>query len=409
MGTQFATAALSQPSGRVLEGELCNSLVLIVEDDAIGRAALVATFQRHGFRHIEEAVNGQLGLEKIISLKPSLVVMDVMMPVMDGIECCRRVRQHSDPTVASIPILVQTALEKPGDKARIFAAGATDYVTKPFDPREMMARAAVQLEREIMLRRLRDFNQRVAHELDTARTTQQVLMPSSAMLKDMSEHYGLDIYGHYQPCSELGGDFWGLSSLSADKLALYMIDFAGHGVGAALNVFRLHALMHSTMSAVPAPGPYLTQINSILAPLLPIGQFATMFYGVIDIKECSLAYASAGAPSPILCTHKAECHRLESDGMLLGIADDATFETREMPLSPGDTLLLFSDALFETEDRSDTRWPVENIAEFFGKALTAEECLDAAFFELLHHFNAHYLPQLKDDLTIACIRMGPLP
>lgn len=377
--------------------------ILIVEDDYLGRMVLREIFKKQGFTRIEEAENGKEALEKIHLFRPDLVILDVIMPQMDGVECCKRIRQSTDPQIANVPILFQTALDGIAEKVRLFEAGATDYLSKPIDPHEITARAIVHLEREVLTQRLREFNSRIALELDTARHAQQVLIPDDKASQEIAQDYRLRICGHYQPCSELGGDFWGFKSLSSEELAVYMVDFSGHGVNAALNVFRLHALMQAAMDTARVPGAYLSHLNAILAPMLPTGQFATMFYGIINNKRNTLSYASAAAPPPMLFSGQAAAPLLlGSTGTLLGAFRDASYEMAEVPFMPGDCLLLYSDALTETPDAHGAMAPIENWVDFLQPRLKAERdsCLES-FAALLTDFQQRYAPHLTDDLTLS--------
>jgi sigma-B regulation protein RsbU (phosphoserine phosphatase) len=374
----------------------------------LGRAVLKEIFKSQGFSKIEEAVNGKDGLEKLLVFHPDLIITDMMMPEMDGFEFCKRIRTHPDPQISGLPILVQTGMTQMGDKARVFAAGATDYIVKPIDPHEITARGIIHLEREVMIRRLRDFNKRVSEELDTARITQRVLIPTAETIDKTGKDYHLDIQGYYQPCNELAGDFWGFKSISSDKLALYMVDFTGHGVNAALNVFRLHALMHSTLNVAHAPGAYLTQLNAILTPLLSEGQFATMLYGVIDTRQHKFLYASAAAPAPVVFSRcRGRRDILDNSGMLLGIDPKASYVTRECLFEEEDCLLFFSDALIETEDKNGKMLSVEHTADIFGSALHKSKSCQQSFEALLTYFNTHYLSRLSDDLTLSAFYRLP--
>jgi phosphoserine phosphatase RsbU/P len=379
-----------------------NCKILIIEDNNVARAVLKEIFSKNGFKNIEEAENGKKGLEKTYSFRPDLIILDVVMPEMNGEECCKQIRQDNDPHIANVPILFQTSLDGALDKSRLFAAGATDYISKPVDQKELIARATVHLEREIMTNELREFNLRVMHELSTARDSQMVLIPDEISIKEMEKDYGLQIHGHYQPCSELGGDFWGFKSLSSEELAIYMVDFSGHGVNAALNVFRLHTLMQSAMDIANSPGVYLSYLNTILSPLLPVGQFATMFYGVINSKRKILSYASAAAPTPILFKHHGASHQLlETKGFLLGISKDSNYQTIEVPFSSSDCLLLYSDALTETPDKNGKMLTIEETLEIFESKLTTDyQPSYESFKSLLEHFNNNHLQYIKDDLTL---------
>jgi len=389
-----------------IKNDILNCRILIVEDDRLGRLVLHEVFKQQGFLHIEEVENGRLALEIMPVFKPNLVILDVVMPEMDGIECCKHMRAHSDPAIANVPILFQTALDSIADKARLFAAGATDYLTKPIDPHEITARAVVHLEREVMMRRLREYNQRVKRELDTARSTQHLMLPSPRQLSNIEALHHVHLHHHFQPSSELGGDLWGIKSISSEEFSISTVDFSGHGVNAALNVFRLQALIHSAPHLDTAPSAYLTNLNTLLAQLVPVGQFATMFYGVVNTVSNTLSYASAAAPAPILFHSDGRYSALDSSGMLLGAMQNTTYETRIVPFHSGDTLLLYSDALTETRDASGNVLDADAIAVMFNDAMRAMPGDYSDYFQAIcSDFASNFSATLNDDLTIVgCTR-----
>lgn len=218
----------------------------------------------------------------------------------------------------------------------------------------------------------------------------------------MEKDYRMQICGYYQSCSELGGDFWGMKSISNDELAIYMADFSGHGVNAALNVFRLHALMQAAMGMAYMPGTYLTYINAILAPMLPTGQFATMFYGIINRKKNTISYASAASPSPVLFNKDTMTHKiLDSTGTVLGAFKETSYQMIEVPFNSGDCLLLYSDALTETYSDQGEMLPLEHwISAFKSRYRTDEDGCSESFAALLSSFKQKCGPRLLDDLSI---------
>ncbi len=388
---------------KIIRKDILNSPILIVEDDFVGRTTLKAIFNKHGFTNVEEAENGRVGLEKISSFRPHLVILDVMMPEIDGIGCCKRIRSNPDQNIANIPVLFQTSLEGSIEKDRLFEAGATDYLSKPIDPNELAARAVVHLEQESMLKSLKDYKIRIASELDMARAAQRVLIPEKAAICEMEKVYSLDILGHYEACSELGGDFWGFKSISNEELAIYMVDFSGHGVNAALNVFRLHALMQTSMDIAHIPGAYLTHINAHLSNLLAPGQFATMFYGIINTKRNTLSYASAAVPELLLFRNDGQSVvKLESTGTVIGALKNSTYDMVEVEFKADDCLFAYSDALVETPDAKGNMWTVETLTGLLGPSLKKNKSERYKILdELLDNFKLQCLPNLKDDLTIS--------
>jgi diguanylate cyclase (GGDEF)-like protein len=120
--------------------------VLVVDDDRNLRKIIATNLELAGFT-VEVAADGPEALEKIETLLPDIVLLDLMMPHMDGYEVARRIRVHQNPAIANVPIIILTAKSETDDKLRGFEAGADDYITKPFGPQELLARVRAKIRR----------------------------------------------------------------------------------------------------------------------------------------------------------------------------------------------------------------------------------------------------------------------
>lgn len=138
---------------------LADSRVLIVDDNEFNRKSLAVVVRRAGITEIAFAADGLEGLAMVERFKPDLVLLDVAMPNLDGLEMCRRLR--ADPAHAELPILFQTALDRDEEQVRCFEAGGSDFISKPIKPGECMARVRHQLERRKLFAELSSFRARV--------------------------------------------------------------------------------------------------------------------------------------------------------------------------------------------------------------------------------------------------------
>lgn len=138
--------------------EILSAHILVVEDEAVSRMMIRQIFKKEGFYNVWEAKNGKEALEMMDWVLPDLIISDIIMPEMDGFEFCRNIRKSSDSRIAMIPILIQTAVRTLKDRNLIFKAGASDYITKPIDAKEMLSRAMVHLEKEAIFKRLLKLN-----------------------------------------------------------------------------------------------------------------------------------------------------------------------------------------------------------------------------------------------------------
>ncbi|WP_142850008.1 PP2C family protein-serine/threonine phosphatase [Telmatospirillum sp. J64-1] len=319
--------------------------VLVVEDSEVNRRLLEALLRSAGVGHILCAADGREGLKLAAIFLPDLIVLDLMMPHMDGFEMCRRLR--ADPAFAEVPVLIQTALDSADKRGDIFAIGATDLVTKPLHARELVARVRLHLHNRFLIRRLREDQARLEQELALARQMQQDLLPSPARIAALQDETGVVIESLFETSSELGGDLWGMERLPQGRIALFTVDFCGHGTTAALNVFRLHTLMAQIEPEGMDAAGHLGRLNSALAGLLPVGQYATMLYAILDPAEDRLVYAAAAAPSPILGGPEG-WQPLDGSGLPLGVLKSAAWENRSHSFPQGSALFLYSDALTES-------------------------------------------------------------
>ncbi|WP_035692135.1 PP2C family protein-serine/threonine phosphatase [Azospirillum halopraeferens] len=335
------TAAGSIPD----PAELKAARVLVVDDNRINRHLLTALLERGGVGHLETAGDGNEALDLLDTFRPDLILLDLMMPHLDGFDMCRRLRAM--PAWQDLPVLVQSSLNRAEDRARAFAAGATDYVAKPINAVELLSRVRIHLQNRALLADLRLFRQRTERELALARQMQERLMPSPERLAGTAAA-GVRIDAHFAPSSELGGDCWDLHRDGRGRLIVHLVDFSGHGVGAALNTFRLHAITQRMDFTEYDPAAFLAAINRRLCPLLPAGQFATMLSGVVDTAENRFVYASAGSTRPLVWGPGGAAPEAgDGSGLPLGLVDGIDYQTRTLPLPPGGRLFLYSDAALE--------------------------------------------------------------
>jgi len=308
------------------------------------------------------AEDGIDALAKIEESAPDLILLDLMMPKMDGFEMCRLVR--TDPARRDLPILVQSSLSGSDDRKRAFSAGATDFVTKPINATELLSRVRIYLENQALLRDLQEYRRRRQTELALARSMQERLLPPASRLAQARRDLGLSLSAHFEPSSELGGDFWDLRRDDRDRLIVWLVDFSGHGVGAALNTFRLHAILRQMDLTNFDPAEHLREVNERVCPLLKNGQFATMLVGVVDQATDTFHYASAGAPAPMVWQPHDELPEFgDSSGLPVGILASARYQNRDLALPLGGRLFLYSDGASELWTSDDTVLGEEGLLE----------------------------------------------
>lgn len=370
--------------------------ILIVDDNEIARAVLGAALRNRGFYNILAVESAEAALEEIKRFNTDLVILDVMMPGIDGFACCKAIR--SIPWLKDLPVLIETAVTDPDLRLRAFESGATDFISNPILPDELYARVRVHLQNRKYIKTLERYKERMTQELQGASQLQASVMPKDSELGGMRSKYGLDMAFHFEPSSEIGGDFWGMKGIGAQEVALWMVDFSGHGVSAALNAFRLQAHLKEDSPLATSPGNYMTHLNAKLLQSLPVGHFATMFYGVVDMASNTLSYSCACAPNPIFVhASSGKAHVLSGKGNLLGVTEH-TYATQQIEMYEGDILILYSDALIETANAAGKNLDERVLVEL---AVThSEQSAEDLKKVILNYFNSFTNGVISDDFTL---------
>ena len=390
-------AAIPYPDDVQLDRRLAQQRILIVDDDEMMREFLRLNLAEGGYTAFEMAADGREALRRIDAAAPGIVILDMTMPVMDGFEVLRRLR--ADERTENLPVLVTTGIETREGRNEILRAGASTLISKPVDGSLLLERTTSLLERSLLMAELTRYRLRLEYELSTARNMQRRIMPSDDEIRAVGARYDCRIAAHYEFSSELGGDLWGLRPLDEKRLMLFMADFSGHGVAAALNAFRLHTIVSESHIRMETPAGFLAEMNTRLYDLLERGQFATMLSVILDLERRTLTYAGAAAPEPILGrAGDGRLRRMDASGLLLGATRHATYENRELPIEPGTFLFMYSDALMETPDAAGRMLGSEGVETLVARALaTAPESPVGA---ILDQFERHRHAPLVDDLTM---------
>jgi PAS domain S-box-containing protein len=297
------------------------------------------------------------------------------------------------------------AMKVSGEPAFNAAGGFMGYVGTGLDVTEEVETATRLSDAYALLKDMFDdvqtYRERLEEDLESARDAQKELLPDPEFLREIEERLHVSITSHFEPSSELGGDIWGIAPLSGSRFAIYIVDFSGHGVAAALNTFRLHALMQEGSGSMDDPASYLRYLNRRLSSLLPLGQYATMLYGVFDPALEMFTYAAAGAPRPmVLDLSSGAIAAGNGAGLPLGASPEARYENRTLTFPKNALLLLWSDALSDSPDAEGNRMGGDGVTRLLRQAVINGGPPTAA--SLLAPFLANVSRPLPDDLTAVC-------
>lgn len=389
------------------DGEIASNVqtarILVVDDMALMRQMIGMCLNRGGYENIHYASDGDEALEAVEADLPDIVILDINMPKVSGYEVCKALR--ADKRFAGLPILVQSASETPQERVEVFKAGATDFVSKPINQPELLARVQMHLENKFLIHSLTDFRERMKSELVLAREMQESLLPEALTVNKLEDTTNLKIEHYYQASFELGGDLWGCWSLPDDRIGVYVLDISGHGVSAALNTFRVHAVMGRFKWSLQDPAQFLSDLNRVLQPHFPLGQFATMFYYTLNYKTGDIVYAGAGAPRPMIVGENGSVRLLDSVGVPVGVIKKPGYENHTDKLEENESLFCYSDVLVEAVQPDGTFLGEDGLVKWVEEVVEGGD-RSSLVSKLLWRFFDSQPQALPDDLTAVTIHRG---
>jgi serine phosphatase RsbU (regulator of sigma subunit) len=347
--------------------------VLIVDDEPFNLDYLQQELEGDGFQ-ILTAANGQEALERVASDAPDLILLDIMMPVMDGFEALRRLK--AIPASRSIPVIIISAASDLKNMVKGIGLGAEDYLPKPFEPTLLRARLASSLEKK----RLHDLEQLylkgLERELDIAREIQQGFLPAELPHVD-----GWGLAAHFQAAREVAGDFYDAFMLADGRLVFFVGDVCGKGVGAALFMTLFRSLLRAPFTmdvrrseagteAFPAD-QRLQQVVSLTSNYVTdthaeAYMFATVFIGVIDPRDGTLTYVNCGNEAALLLGDTST-RQLGPTGPVVGIIPDAHFGVKQVVLQKGELLVAFTDGITDAMNSAGEPFSRERLSELVGR------------------------------------------
>jgi sigma-B regulation protein RsbU (phosphoserine phosphatase) len=333
--------------------------VLLVDDQPIiGEAVrrMLAAEEAIEFHYCQDAAKA---LEQAATIGPTVILQDLVMPEIDGLELVRRFRE--DPRFRDVPIIVLSTKEEPAVKAEAFAVGANDYVVKLPDRLELVARVRYHSRGYVALRErneafaaLEASQQTLANDLATAAAYVRSLLPPPRDLPGVRADW------RFVPSAHLGGDAFGYHALDESHTAVYLLDVCGHGVGAALlSVSALNALRSESLPQTDFhdPGAVLEALNRAFPMEQQNDMFFTIWYGVFDAASRELRWAGGGHPPAVLVGKGlAQPRLLESDGPLIGVVAGLTYDSDTVSIPPEGRLFVYSDGAFEISRPDGSMW-----------------------------------------------------
>jgi serine phosphatase RsbU (regulator of sigma subunit) len=268
--------------------------------------------------------------------------------------------------------------------------------------KEAAFHTAVALQK-IKLQMVHLEKKRMDKELEVAREIQERLVP-----RQIPPVKGLLVEGHYQPCLEVGGDYFDIIPLDEELTLLVIADVSGKGAGAALLMSNLQASLHMALSLSVPLQELVFKINNLVMDNSLSSQFITFFAGVWDYKSQSFKYINAGHNPPIIVTNDGLIKRLETTGIGFGLKRDQDYGIKEIPLDIGDSLYIYTDGIEDLFNHRIEAFGVERLIRCFHQNRHKEPSeVIADLFNRLEAFTEGQEASYRDDLTIIAAKRMP--
>jgi len=336
-------------------------LILIVDDNPANVEILQMRLAANNYEIIT-AADGEEGLATAREAQPDLILLDIMMPKMDGIEVCRHIR--ADASLPFIPIIMVTAKADSKDVVAGLEAGGDEYLTKPVDHAALVARVKSMLRIKELHDTVVEQSARLKAQLETATKIQSLFWPKIPELEA-----GGHIWAKSAPATYVGGDLYDVIPLPDGSLLAYVADVSGKGVPAALIMAALSTNIRSEALMQGEVDLLLDTVNNTLHSLTSEeGFFATIVLGRYWPASGKLELALGGHLQPLWIGRSGIENLPQLKGISLGVTPDVHFEKKEISLSPGQAVLFFSDGVIEAENADKTLFGNERLIEHIEKA-----------------------------------------
>ncbi|MGJ7497309.1 SpoIIE family protein phosphatase [Variovorax sp. RT4R15] len=378
-------------------------VALVVDDEPVARLMVKLALESFGCAPVLEAADG-IAAQEVLREHPdvALVLTDIMMPRMDGLELLRWGRQ----AVPDAMWIVLSGLETFDSAVAAIRLGAFDFLPKSPRTEEMGVAVRNALERRQLLaerERLHRELQRKVHELqetsevlrrdlERAEVIQRALLPRSPPPME-----GYCIQAVYRPGQHVGGDLYDVIRLGEQHLAFYLADATGHGVTSAMLsvLFKQRLVLVDPATGLAlSPAEVLAAVNrSICETRAAPGLFLTAVFGLLDTSDASLTLASAGHPPVLHARDGRETRLIRRTGPALGLAPDAHFGQERLQLLAGDRILFYTDGLLPSGSERE----LELLQQVLAKPLSSAQ-------EVMAHLHGGAPAGAdRDDVTILLI------
>lgn len=385
--------------------------ILIVDDSTNNLRYTAKILRTNGYK-TSLASNANDALKLIENHVPDVILLDIIMPNINGLELCEIIK--SNPNYKEVPIVFLTSRSGTTDIVQGFRAGGADYLTKPFQTEELLVRIKNQLKiahltKELLKtsKDLKEKQEKLFEDLLAAGNIQRSLLPP-----DNIKFPCIDIAWEFKPCESVGGDIFNVLELKKNQYAFYMVDVSGHGVPSSLIAVAVTQALqlasglvfNHDSGKVNSPAYVLDRLNKQF-PFERFDKFFTIIYGCIDCCKGEFTYSHAGHPLGFVLKNFTEIKQLNVGGSLIGVSDKP-FKEEKIMLNKGDKIIFYTDGITEHQSDDGTMYTENRLKEkFLELAMFPLDSIFDYLYKDVIEFGGDVKP--KDDMTMLGIEFIP--
>ncbi len=398
--------------------DILNARILVVDDQEANVRLLEGMLRIAGYASIESTMDPREVCELHRKNRYSLILLDLQMPGMDGFQVMEGLKEIEED--GYLPVLVITA--QPAHKSRALEAGAKDFVSKPFDLAELRARVHNILEvrllhletknyskaleetvreleasREVIRLKTLEERKKSEQELALAQETQESLLPRS-----LPQVENLRIHAFNTPTRYVGGDFYDFLQLDSGDWMGVLADVSGKGMSAALLSSMVLGALSMEFHSRTQPQEVLERVNRLLCEKSLPYQFVTLFLFVLNPQGMGQFISAGHTPAYLFHSATGKIEELGSNANVLGLFDDASYESSVFRLDKGDILVVYSDGLTDAENPQGEMFGEERLLRLIRQeAPSGSQAIEQRLLKAIEAFTQG-LPQ-TDDITFVVV------
>lgn len=375
--------------------------VLVVDDNEANRDVLSRRLKRQG-HSIAVAENGRQALEMVRSQSFDLILLDIMMPEMNGYQVLEELK--SDISLRHIPVIMISALDDIDSVVRCIELGAEDYLSKPFNPILLKARVNASMEKKWLRDQEQAYLQAMKRELELGQRIQADFLPGS-----LPHLPGWDIAAVFHPAREVAGDFYDVFLLPDNHVGVVIADVCDKGVGAALFMALIRSLIRAfseqdptmtidALDAVPMTNNYIVRHHHRNRTHM----FATLFFGVLNPTTGDLTYVNGGHEPPILFSASGVKELLEPTGPAVGFMADSRFQRAHTRIEPGEMFFSYTDGVTEARNATGELFSEERLMALLERSPASPSAIIACIESHVRQHIGDSTP--SDDITMLMLQ-----